>query len=279
VKRNKKKEPKKKKKGKRLHERNKNQDRYDLEALFEIKPDLKDFLKTNKHGSESLDFSQPAAVKLLNQAILDHYYGIKNWDFPPKYLCPPIPGRADYLHYLADLLREYNFGTIPTKRIKVFDVGTGASCIYPVIGTTEYNWSFIASDINPEAVKSAKNIIDNNPSLKGKIDCRHQEDPKSFFSGVIKSAENFDLSMCNPPFHASIEEARAGNMRKINNLTGKNVVNPKRNFSGVRDELIYEGGEYAFIKAMINESKEYRDHCFWFTTLVSKKTNLELDRN
>lgn len=275
MRKNKKAGPKKKKKAKRLHERNRNQDRYDLEALIEVKQELKNFLKPNKHGVETIDFSQAEAVKLLNQAILHHYYGISNWDFPPKYLCPPIPGRADYLHYLADLLREDNFGKIPSKGVKVFDVGTGASCIYPIIGVTEYNWNFIASDVNPEAINSAKNIVENNPSLKNKIDCRLQEDPHSFFSGIIRSAENFDLTMCNPPFHGSIEEAREGNIRKVENLTGKEVLNPKRNFSGVREELIYEGGEYAFIKAMINESKEYADHCFWFSSLVSKKTNLD----
>ena len=97
----------------RLHPRNKNRKRYDLEALKHATPELVDFVKPNKYGVDSVDFSNPVAVKLLNRALLNYYYGIKNWEFPDENLCPPIPGRADYIHYVADLLSENNFGKIP----------------------------------------------------------------------------------------------------------------------------------------------------------------------
>jgi len=263
------------KKEKRLHDRNKNRERYDLAALIEVKPSLKDFLKPNKHGAETIDFSQPKAVKLLNQAILHHYYGITYWDFPEQHLCPPIPGRADYIHYLADLVREDNYGKIPADQLTVCDIGTGASCIYPVIGVSEYQWNFIASDVSAEAIASAEKIIEGNSRLKGKVECRLQKDPNSFFKGILKTGEKIDLSMSNPPFHSTIEEANEGSLRKIKNLTGKTEEKPVLNFSGNRMELVYEGGEFAFIKGMINESKEIKDQCYWFTSLVSKKTNLD----
>lgn len=88
----------------RLHTRNKNRERYDLSALTQVTPELKDHVTLNKYGVESVDFSNPLAVKLLNTALLNHYYGITNWDFPDQNLCPPIPGRADYIHHMADFI-------------------------------------------------------------------------------------------------------------------------------------------------------------------------------
>ena len=87
-----------------LHPRNKNREQYDLKALVKVNPDLAKYIKTNKLGIETIDFTNPIAVKLLNKSLLNHYYGIQFWKFPDTNLCPPIPGRADYIHYMADLL-------------------------------------------------------------------------------------------------------------------------------------------------------------------------------
>ena len=97
----------------RLHSRNKNRERYDLKALTTVNPELVNYVKPNKYGEDSVDFSNPVAIKELNKALLNHYYGIEYWDFPDENLCPPIPGRADYIHQVADVLSENNFGTIP----------------------------------------------------------------------------------------------------------------------------------------------------------------------
>ena len=145
---------------KRLHARNRNRERYDLEALMLANPELKNYIKPNKHGEDSVDFSNPIAVKLLNKALLNHYYGIKYWEFPDENLCPPIPGRADYIHHMADLLGETNSGIIPVgDKVLCLDVGVGASCIYPIIGVIEYGWKFIGSDIDPKSIASARKMI------------------------------------------------------------------------------------------------------------------------
>jgi 23S rRNA (adenine1618-N6)-methyltransferase len=259
----------------RLHPRNRNRERYDLKALIKAVPELKNHVKPNKYGDDSVDFSSPIAVKFLNKALLNHYYGIKNWDFPDENLCPPIPGRADYIHYAADLLGETNFGRIPTgKNITCIDIGVGASCIYPIIGVTEYDWNFIASDTNQKAIDSAKNIISSNSALTDKIDCRLQNNAKDIFYGIITREGKIDICICNPPFHSSAEDALKGTQRKVKNLTGKKTDTPQLNFSGINDELIYEGGESRFISAIIRESVRFYKNCFWFTTLVSKQSNL-----
>jgi len=260
----------------RLHSRNKNREPYDLSALSKISPELATYVKPNKFGADSVDFANPVVVKLLNKALLHHYYGIENWEFPDTNLCPPIPGRADYIHHMADLLSENNFGRVPTgDKITCFDIGVGANCIYPIIGVTEYGWKFIGSDIDPKSIASAQNIVNANASLQGKIECRLQENKKDAFYGIIGREEIIDVSICNPPFHASAEEAQKGTQRKIKNLSGKIEKTPQLNFAGISNELICDGGEHKFIHNIIRESKKFSKNCYWFSTLVSKQSNLK----
>lgn len=260
----------------RLHARNKNRERYDLDALVKTNPDLKKFILPNKYGQKSIDFSNPKAVKLLNQSLLHHYYGIAYWNFPEQNLCPPIPGRADYLHYMADLLAENNFGNIPTgDKVTCLDIGVGASCIYPIIGVTEYGWDFIGSDVDPKSIASALQIIDKNPTLKGKVELSLQKNKKDHFYNIIDKEEKIDLTICNPPFHSSLEDVQKGTQRKVKNLSGQKVKSPIQNFAGIKSELVYKGGEHKFIHDMIKESKKFSKNCLWFSTLVSKKSNLK----
>jgi len=250
-----------------LHPRNKNREQYDLAELLNEVPELKRHIKPNKNGEDSIRFSDPVAVKLLNKALLSNYYGIKNWDFPDTNLCPPIPGRADYIHYMSDLLGKKNV-------ITCLDIGMGSNCIYPILGISEYQWNFIASDVNADAIACAKGIIKANPILKGKVKFRLQKDKNKIFKGIIKPKDKIDISICNPPFHASKKEALKGSMRKVRNLTGKRSKKIQLNFSGMVNELICEGGEKQFIQNMITESEKYAGNCLWFTTLVSNEKNL-----
>lgn len=260
----------------KLHPRNRNRERYDLKALCISNPELKNYIIPNKFGEESIDFSAPQAVKLLNKAILNHYYGIKYWAFPDENLCPPIPGRAEYIHKIADLMVESNLEPIKSgAKVTCLDIGVGASCIYPIIGVSDYEWNFIATDIDPKSIATAQNIIEKNSSLKNKIECRVQENVKNIFIGVIGDKEKIEISICNPPFHTSIEEAQQGSRRKIENLNGESSENILLNFSGNNKELVCDGGEYGFIRTMIRESEVFSKNCFWFTTLVSKQSNLD----
>ncbi|MDR6560990.1 MULTISPECIES: 23S rRNA (adenine(1618)-N(6))-methyltransferase RlmF [unclassified Arcicella] len=256
-----------------LHPRNPHRFRYDFKALIASLPELAKFVFHNQFEVESIDFANPEAVKVLNRALLKHFYGISHWDIPPDYLCPPIPGRADYIHYLADLLASANKGNIPTgNKIQVLDIGIGANCVYPIIGSHEYAWKFVGADIDKKAIASAKAIIEANDSLKNTVACRWQTSPANIFKGIIQQDEYFDLTLCNPPFHSSMAEAKAGTERKWKNL-GKNN-NKVLNFGGQNNELWCEGGEETFIANMIAESTLFANNCLWFTSLISKKTTL-----
>ncbi len=259
----------------KLHPLNKHQGRYNFDELIASCPELKPFVVPNKFGDLSINFFDSEAVKMLNKALLKQYYGITYWDIPENYLCPPIPSRADYIHHLATLLAESNQSTIPKgKQITCLDIGTGANIVYPIIGTQEYGWSFIASDIDTVAIENAQKIISKNDTLKDRIEIRQQQNSNQIFKGIIKRSDQITITLCNPPFHKSAKEALAGTTRKLQNLKGKKTVKTALNFGGQSNELWCKGGEKKFIKNMIKESKQFAKQCTWFTTLVSKKDNL-----
>ncbi len=258
-----------------LHPRNPHRFRYDFKQLINVCPELEPFVILNRYNSESVDFANPEAVRMLNKAILKQFYNIAGWNIPKNYLCPPIPGRADYIHHVADLLASCNNGTIPSgPSVSVLDIGVGANCIYPIIGYQTFGWHFVGSDIDPVAIKSAIQIVESNPFPKDVIEIRLQTRPSNLFSEILKPGEVFDLSICNPPFHSSPEEASGETQRKLQNLSIRNKKTPALNFGGQGHELWCDGGEAEFLRRMVKQSSEIHDRCRWFTSLVSKKTNL-----
>ena len=261
-----------------LHPRNPHLFGYDFNQLIASNPELKTFVFTNEYGTETIDFSIPEAVKALNNSLLISEYGIQNWDIPKDYLCAPIPGRADYIHYIADLLASSNNGIIPEgETVQGLDIGIGSNCIYPIIGNSVYNWSFVGTDIDENAIQNCKKIIENNPKLMDVISLQLQVESRFIFKNIITQEDKFAFTICNPPFHSSAAEATKSSLRKVNNLepTAKEkIIKPVLNFGGQNAELWCEGGELGFITQMIFESAKYPLQCFWFTTLVSKKENL-----
>lgn len=251
-----------------FHPRNRHRTQYDFKSLIKSHPPLREFLQLNEHEQETIDFFDPEAVIALNKALLKRYYNIEYWELPKGYLCPPIPGRADYIHYMADL-----FGEEP-RNLRCLDIGVGTSCIYPIIGVNEYDWTFVGTDIESKAIESSLQIVKNNKSLEGKVELRLQKS-LDIFKGIIKPKEKFDLTICNPPFHKSAKEAEQGNIKKTSNLRGAVVVKPRLNFGGKNNELWCPGGELKFVNDMIYQSKEFASQVKWFSTLVSKKEHLQ----
>lgn len=259
-----------------LHPRNRHAGRYDFAALVRVRPELAGYVQRNPLGEPTIDFAKPDAVRALNAALLQQYYGVKDWDIPPGYLCPPVPGRADYVHHLADLIRDGGVASAPRSgEVVVLDIGVGANCIYPIIGVAEYGWRFVGADIDPVALASAQRIVTANANLAARVELRRQPSAGSIFAGVVKPGETFAASMCNPPFHESAAAASSATGRKLRNLSGGRRVAPVLNFGGQANELWCRGGEVAFVRRMIAESAERPGLCRWFTTLVSKRDSLD----
>jgi 23S rRNA (adenine1618-N6)-methyltransferase len=269
-----------------LHPRNLHRFGYDFDLLTLNNPELGEFVFVNEHNihsseseqaKQTIDFSNPDAVKALNNALLITNYDIQDWDIPDNFLCPPIPGRADYIHYLADLLATINNGVIPQgETVMGLDIGIGANCIYPILGNSIYGWSFVGTDIDENAIQNCKKIIEHNPKLADAVSLQLQVNSRFIFKNIIAPEDRFTFTICNPPFHSSSEEATKSSIRKVNNLdpNAPKTTKPVLNFGGQNAELWCEGGELGFIKQMIFESAKYPMQCLWFTTLVSKHSNL-----
>ena len=257
-----------------LHSRNQHRNGYDFEVLSESAPALQHYLVQNKRGQTSINFHDAAAVKCLNQALLLHHYKLDYWDIPHPYLCPAVPGRADYLHHLADLMAQENGGRWPKgSKIRCLDIGTGANLVYPIIGTYEYGWSFVGTDIDDKAIETARTIWEKNARLKQTTELRLQTKRAHLLQGIITKEDYFDLVMCNPPFYSSAEEAQNENRRKKRGLKAAKGIN--RNFAGQAKELWCPGGEKAFISQLIQESYTFPKSCYWFTSLVARETHLK----
>lgn len=266
-----------------MHTRNLHKNGYDFAQLVKFAPQLTNFIIKKEGRRATINFADPSAVKTLNQALLKQYYKLSYWDIPEGFLCPPVPGRADYIHHIADLITAT---TNKQNDVLGLDIGVGANVIYPIIGSQTYGWHFVGSDISDASLQSARHIVANNDNLKKQITIRKQQNSQHIFKGLIQPDDKFTFTMCNPPFHANAKDALAGNQRKNRNLARHKQKRQGReqryceankthlNFAGQHNELWCKGGEPAFISKMIIESQQFAKQVQWFTCLVSKKEHL-----
>lgn len=258
-----------------LHPRNRFRHGYDFVKLALVHPPLADFITSNQDGRPSIDYANAQAVKALNKALLMDAYKLDYWDIPDGYLCPPIPGRSDYIHNIADLLASANKKAIPKgEQVAVLDIGTGANVIYAIIGIHEFGWSFVGSDVDSTALSSAEKIMRDNASMRDRFELRFQPDRSHMLHGLMLKNDQFDAIMCNPPFFGSEQESQKAGLRKFRNLGKREPERDIRNFGGSESELWIEGGELGFVTKLVKESRNYRSQVLWFTSLVSKKENL-----
>lgn len=245
---------------------------YDLTALCAVEPALQAYVYTTKRGEQSVRFEQPEAVRLLNQALLRHHFALRWYEVPATSLCPAVPGRLDYLLYVQEFLANLHGKKPKAKQFRLLDIGCGANLIYSVLAAQVCRWQVVASDISAESLKHAQRIVDEN-QLQSRIELRLQTQPKAIFSGLINAKEQFDLTVCNPPFHGSAAEAAQATARKQQNL-GMTEQSNVLNFAGQAHELWCEGGEAEFLRRMIDESTLVANQVAWFSSLVSKEKTL-----
>ena len=205
----------------------------------------------------SVDWRNGRSVRAVTAATLHHWYGIVDWSIPEGCLCPAVPNRKNYIDWLHHILetstcreqdgvcRSLDSDNIKKKDVNVMglDIGTGASCIYPLIGTCEYGWKFVGTDISDEAIQSARSIVARNEhTLQGRVQIRdarsyylqrkvvrvddtygkrpqHNDDKPNDYgipimTSVICDYESFDFMMCNPPFFEDMTDLHTRPKRK-----------------------------------------------------------------
>lgn len=260
-----------------MHKQNRFNRPYNFTRLCALVPALESFVYTTPRGQQSIPFADPQAVKTLNQALLKEQYAFQ-WDIPPGFLCPPVPGRLDYLLHLGDMLRQHGL----SENIRGLDIGTGANLIYPLLAVGEFGWNMVGSEVDRRALQSATQLIAQN-ELGAQIELRQQNQLQHIFKGIIQAGDQFSFTLCNPPFHRSAAEARASTHRKADKLhhhrqkksrATHTDQNPAFNFAGQHHELWCPGGERQFLENMVMESREFASQVGWFSSLVSKKETL-----
>jgi hypothetical protein len=96
------------------------------------------------------------------QALLEADFGL-SWDLPLDRLCPTIPQKLNYIHWVEDLVALTPHAARGGAAVRGVDIGTGASCIYPLLGTAMHpDWSFVATEVDPRSQASATANVARN---------------------------------------------------------------------------------------------------------------------
>ncbi|KAJ6802330.1 methyltransferase-like protein 16-like protein isoform X1 [Iris pallida] len=284
-----------------IHPRNKySENPPDFSELASLYPSFRPFVfHSSRTGRPAIDWTDFNATRELTRVLLHRDHGV-DWWIPDGQLCPTISNRSNYIHWIEDLLSSELIPSIRDSdhRVRGFDIGTGANCIYPLLGASLLGWSFVGSDVTAVALEWARKNVQSNPHLSELIEIRNAnsslvsksspeesgcedvaalaslENPGSLeydrkvgcYQGppvlvnVVRDGEEFDFCMCNPPFFESIEE------------TG---LNPRTACGGTTDEMVCLGGEQAFVTRIIEDSVTLKHSFRWFTSMVGKKSSLK----
>ncbi|KAL0484163.1 Mettl16 [Acrasis kona] len=237
-----------------MHRNNKYHDKApDFNELSTKYPSLLEFLVEGR----SYDWKNPIAMVELTKILLLEDYGIK-WDLPTTHLCPPVTNRANYILWMNDLLEMQSQ---KNQEIIGIDVGTGASCIYPLLGSKMFNWNFVGTDIDENSITHAKKLVDMNEDLNSKISLIHVQDCSNILINVIDINKKYDFVVCNPPFFSSEEESEKRN--------------PKTSRQATNSELQTTGGEVSFVCRMIDDSVSIGTNITWYSTMLGKKSSIK----
>lgn len=246
----------------------------DLVPFFE-KAEESTILKTKPY--KSFKFTNESNNLLFKYIMLDEF-DIDVLDLHLDHLCPVIPSRIQYLCIIKEILDECDLVSEEVK-IRGIDVGTGYYGIYSLLAHRLFGWEMLALDIDQKSIDNFDKIIKKNRFKDHELRALQS----NFFSNLSESEEGiFHFTVCNPPFYDSREELEESFYQKgMKNQT-------HRLATGSSSELIYSTleageessgdesqGELGFIEKLIQESKRLEHKVIWFSTLISKRKNVQ----
>ncbi|CAG5136646.1 unnamed protein product [Candidula unifasciata] len=225
-------------------------------------PDFRAHTTQDASGKVILDFKNADALRALTTCLLKEDFGL-SVELPADRLVPTLPLRLNYIHWLEDIV-----GT--NENIWGIDVGTGASCVYPLLAAKMNKWHFLATEADPENVFYAnKNVAANGFQEFIYVKKVSAEDILIAPLQTFTVRTQFDFCMCNPPFFADHMEAQA-----ITNTRSADRPEASTLSTASPQECIAQGGEVGFVRQMIDESTVLRDKIRVFTSMVGKKSSL-----
>ncbi|KAK4284838.1 hypothetical protein QN277_001618 [Acacia crassicarpa] len=296
-----------------IHPRNKySENPPDFSQLASLYPSFQPYVFYSPDGRPNIDWTDFNATRELTRVLLLHDHSL-NWWIPDGQLCPTVPNRSNYIHWVEDLLSSDIIPhTISTRdKVRGFDIGTGANCIYPLLGASLLGWSFVGSDVTDVAIEWARKNVHSNPHISDLIEIRKVESNEN---AVSVEGFQYGESVCDEskidlggnfgaevPPEPSLPPDLRSNFNK--NYYGPPILlgvvrddekfdfcmcnppffesleeaglNPKTACGGSREEMVCPGGERAFITRIIEDSAALGHSFRWYTSMVGRKSNLK----
>ncbi|TKR61528.1 hypothetical protein L596_028627 [Steinernema carpocapsae] len=252
-------------------------DPVDIMALARKYKQIRPLCNLTRQHTLKLDYERPEAIRVLSTLLLKEDFNL-TVDLPHGRLVPRIPQRLNYICVVRDFIRKNN---IDAKDVIGLDVGTGASCIYPLLGVRECGWKFWATEINEKSINFAKKNVEAN-KLTEEITFVKPDD-STLIQELGERADDkgspITFVMCNPPFYDATEgKIKYQNNGEMCENTGAPEGNRPAPHSGTvaqESELITEGGEVHFIRRLISESQALETKIKFYTTMMGKTSTLQ----
>ncbi|KAI5098914.1 U6 small nuclear RNA (adenine-(43)-N(6))-methyltransferase [Silurus meridionalis] len=246
---------------KSMHPRNRYKDKPpDFAYLSSKYPDFQKHVQTTLSGRVMLNFKDPEAVRALTCTLLKEDFGL-SIEIPLERLIPTVPLRLNYIHWVEDLTGGQGS---PRRGI---DIGTGASCIYPLLGASMNGWYFLATEVDDICYNYAKKNVEQN-NMADLIKVVKVPQKTLLMDALKEESIVYDFCMCNPPFFANQLEAKGVNSRNSRRPPPSSV-----NTGGVT-EIMAEGGELEFVKRIIHDSVQLKRRLRWYSCMLGKKCSL-----
>ncbi|XP_030531887.1 RNA N6-adenosine-methyltransferase mettl16 isoform X1 [Rhodamnia argentea] len=295
-----------------IHPRNKySENPPDFALLASLYPSFNPFVFYGRDGRPRIDWTDFNATRELTRVLLLHDHGL-DWWIPDGQLCPTVPNRSNYIHWIEDLLSSEIIPKINSNvdNIRGFDIGTGANCIYPLLGASLLGWSFVGSDVTDAAFEWAERNVKTNPQVSDLIEIRKVDTCIDAVLGEDSSKEDLlfcgSKSICGNSIGrelAPISSSTCDDAVEEKSYSGPPILfgvirdgetfdfcmcnppffesmeeaslNPKTSCGGTPQEMVCPGGEKAFITRIIEDSVRLKHSFRWFTSMVGRKSNLK----
>ncbi|KAK3421064.1 hypothetical protein EUGRSUZ_G01768 [Eucalyptus grandis] len=295
-----------------IHPRNKySENPPDFALLASLYPSFNPFVSYGRDARPRIDWTDFNATRELTRVLLLHDHGL-HWWIPDGQLCPTVPNRSNYIHWIEDLLSSEIIPKINNNadNIRGFDIGTGANCIYPLLGASLLGWSFVGTDMMDVALEWAERNVKTNPQISELIEIRKVNTYMDAVLGEDSSKEDLQCygSKTNPSNSIGSESAPVPSSRRDdaveeNSYSGPPILfgvvrdgetfdfcmcnppffesmeeaglNPKTSCGGTPQEMVCPGGEKAFITRIIEDSVRLKQSFRWYTSMVGRKSNLK----
>lgn len=226
----------------------------------------------------------------LTRALLRTHLDLQLPYLEENHLCPPVPNRFFYLHWIHTELLSSGSGHHNQQQRMGLDIGSGATAIYSLLAAKFFCCRMVTTEIDANAAAMAQKNVEAN-CLSSQIHVAHvppshSQDPSSLSPGgplerSMVAVEKY-LAQCPSPPHMTVDFVMTN--PPFYDPSTMEHVNPRAGDGRARTAMTvsegsYPGGEIGFVTEMIADSLRLgheRQSPRWFSSMLGKKTSLTL---